>query len=139
MLQFQFCLHKDTCSPLSYLFHNTTQLSLPTASSLQLAVLQHLLDILYNFNILTSLTTDASKLINVGGIISHRVPSDQWIRELTHWESQVYASIQIAVEKYATGAKSIDPFAESYIRAPETSGEKALCGLQRVRKSGNVV
>lgn len=136
--QYQFCLNKNTCTPLIPLTHNATLLSLPPPSSVQTALLQLLLDTAYNFNILTSLTADASKLIAVGGIIPS-LPADQWIRELTHWEAHAYASLQIAVEKYATGAKSIDPFAGSYVVAPRTVGERELCQAVRVRKGGGVV
>lgn len=136
--QYQFCLQEKNCTALNYLVHNVTQLGFPNASSLQSAVLQLLLDASYHFNILTSLHAAADKLIQVGGFVPS-LPDDQWIKELMHWESHAYSSLQIAVEKYTTGAKSIDPYAESYIRKPQTAGEKALCSKQRVRKSGGVV
>ncbi|KAF2727987.1 hypothetical protein EJ04DRAFT_581657 [Polyplosphaeria fusca] len=80
----------------------------------------------------------ADQFIRIGGYIAS-LPDDQWVKEIVGWESHTWASLQIAIEKYATGAKSIDPYADSYIKAPETDGEKALCAKQRMKKSGGFV
>jgi len=103
-----------------------------------LAVLQLLLDSSALFDIESGTSLQADKLIGDAGYISS-LPNDQWVTEVIAWESQAYAALQIAIEKYSTGARSIDPYAASYIRKPQTDGEKALCMKQRVRKSGGLV
>lgn len=80
----------------------------------------------------------AERLIQRGGYIDS-IPNDQWVTEIVGWESHAWASLQIAIEKYSTGAKSMDPKADSYVRKPETEGELALCRAQRMRKSGGFV
>ena len=76
--------------------------------------------------------------IRVGGYISS-LPNDQWVTEVVGWEAITWASLQIAVGDYFTGAKARDLFADAYVKRPETDGEKKLCGMQRIRKSGAVV
>jgi hypothetical protein len=47
--------------------------------------------------------------------------------------------MQMAVSQYAIGPKASDPFADAYVIAPQTEGEKALCGAQKMKKSGGFV
>jgi hypothetical protein len=136
--QYQFCLKSDNCTALSYLPHNLTLAEFPNASSLQLAVFNLLISSSMLFDIQAANTMLADKLIRIGGFIPS-LPDDQWVKEIVGWESTTWAALQIAVEKYATGAKSIDPSADDYVKAPETDGEKALCAMQRMRKSGGFV
>lgn len=103
-----------------------------------MAVLQLLLDSSALFDIESGNSLQADKLIGAAGYISS-LPNGQWVTEIIAWESQAYAALQIAIEKYATGPRSIDPHADSYTRQPQTDGEKALCMKQRVRKSGGLM
>lgn len=76
--------------------------------------------------------------MRVGGYIS-ALPDDQWVQEVVGWESNTWASLQIAIAEYATGVKARDAFADSYYRQPETDGEKKLCSMQKMKKSGGFV
>lgn len=67
------------------------------------------------------------------------LPNNFWKQEVLGWEQEVWAAMQIQVSQHATGPQLGDPFAgEIYLR-PETEGEKALCGAQRMKKSGGFV
>jgi hypothetical protein len=67
------------------------------------------------------------------------MPDDYWKREVLGWEQEVWAAMQMAVSQYAIGPKASDPFADAYVIAPQTEGEKALCGAQKMKKSGGFV
>lgn len=64
------------------------------------------------------------------------LPDDQWAIEMGRFKAHALAGLQIAVADYAIGAKVRDPLAGPYTRQPETAGEKQLCGMQKMRKSG---
>ena len=66
------------------------------------------------------------------------LPDDQRIRELTRWQRQILASLQMAFIDYAIGPKHRDNTAGGHI-APENEFEKRLCVMQKMRKSGDVV
>lgn len=77
----------------------------------------------------------ASKLIGTGGYIDS-LPDDQWIEEVVGWESFVWAAMQIYIADYFTGPKARDPHMSSYIRPASDEGERKLCSMMKMRRSG---
>lgn len=67
------------------------------------------------------------------------LPDDQWVRETTGWETFVWAALQTAVSDYAIGPAQREPSVRAYMKNETTNGEKELCQVQRVRKSGGFV
>lgn len=107
-------------------------------NSLQLVVLNHLVSSAYLFDISSAQSIAASSAIRIGGRIPS-LPDDQWVTEVIGWESTAWASLQIAVGDYFTGARARDPFGDLYVKTVASKAEKALCGMQRMRKSGGFV
>lgn len=70
--------------------------------------------------------------------IERGLPDDQWLRELTRWQKQTLASLQVAMVDYSIGPGSRDTAFPVYLR-PASDVEKQLCGMQKMRKNGNVV
>lgn len=64
------------------------------------------------------------------------LPDDQWVQEAVGWESFVWAALQTAVSDYAIGPDLREPTARAYMRNETTLGEKQLCQVQRMRRSG---
>lgn len=64
------------------------------------------------------------------------LPDDQWMREVVAWEKFVWASLQTVTSDYAVGHATRDPSVLDHIRNETTLGERQLCGIQRMRKSG---
>lgn len=92
----------------------------------------------YVFDIVSSPSVDASSRIDQEGFIKF-FPNEQWITEIISLESQVWASLQVAIADYFMGAKSRDPFAEKYSRLVTSEGEGKLCGMLKMRRSGGFV
>jgi hypothetical protein len=76
-----------------------------------------------------------SHLKSTAGVVP-AISNEQWINELHRYESIVFAGIQYVISDYAVGPKSKDPQADSYTRLPMTAGEKQLCGMQKMTRSG---
>lgn len=140
-IKYQFCFAKpraqDQCTQLSHLPSYNSQDAFAGANSLQLAILQQLISSSFFFDLGVAEGVKAGSTVSTG--FSSGLPDDQWIREIVGWESQAWASIQIAFSDYAIGTKGRYPFAESYTRPPATPGEKDLCNMQRMRKNGGFV
>jgi len=135
----QFCISKHQCTKLSYLPASLTESDLPGASDVQLAVLQLLVASSYFFTLAGSERLRASAQVKRGGYIDS-LPNDQWIKEVIGWESAAWAALQVAVGDYFIGAKVRDPkAADSYARQAATEGEKKLCGMLKMRRSGGFV
>lgn len=109
----------------------------PGANGIQRTILRLLATSSYTFNMAT-VSTDllAGSLENPNR--EEGLPDDQWIRELTRWQRQILASLQVAFIDYAIGPSHRDTAAGAFI-APANEFEKRLCGLQKMRKSGDVV
>ncbi|KAL1657356.1 hypothetical protein SLS61_000402 [Didymella pomorum] len=107
------------------------------ANGMQRTILRLLATSSYVFNMAT-VPTDllAGSLENPNR--EEGLPDDQWIRELTRWQRQILASLQVAFIDYAIGPEHRDTAAGSHI-APENEFEKRLCKMQKMRKSGDVV
>jgi hypothetical protein len=107
------------------------------ANEMQKTILRLIATSAYEFN-LPNVASDllAGSLENPD--IDRGLPDDQWIRELTRWQRQVLASLQVAMIDYSIGPGVRDTAYPLYIR-PITDSEKQLCKMQKMRKSGNVV
>jgi hypothetical protein len=92
----------------------------------------------YVFDIVSSQLVDASARIDQEGFIKF-FPDDQWVKEIVSLESQVWASLQVAIADYFIGAKARDRFAEKYSRPATDEGEKNLCVMMKMRRSGGFV
>ena len=75
----------------------------------------------------------------MAGKVIFKLPNDFWRQEVLGWEQEQWAAMQIMMSQYAIGPKASDPLADGYWIKPVTEGEKALCGAQKMRKSGEFV
>lgn len=150
--QYQFCFaqtgKEDYCTglnelPLSVYLGNlplpaNIDFSMfPGANGVQRTILRLLATSSWVFNMAT-VPTDllAGSLENPDR--EQGLPDDQWIRELTRWQHQILASLQVAFIDYAIGPEHRDTAAGDHI-GPENEFEKRLCKMQKMRKSGDVV
>ncbi|KAF2114997.1 hypothetical protein BDV96DRAFT_646853 [Lophiotrema nucula] len=136
--QYQFCLkHNDTCTGLTALPTQFEQKDFPTASDVQLAVLRTL-RILSVFNDLSN--GGILQLFQANDLISAAVlrtlPDDQWVDDVTFWESYALAGIQTMLSDVAVGPIRRDANADSYTDPPQTAGEHELCKSMKMRKAG---
>ena len=150
--QYQFCYKlpsgKDDCTelgelPLSVFLGNLPPPPnidfswFPNATEMQKTIIRLISSSAYEFNIANvALDLLAESLENPD--IERGLPDDQWLRELTRWQKQILASLQVTMIDYSIGPGSRDTAYPAYVR-PTTDAEKALCGMQKMRKSGNVV
>lgn len=64
---------------------------------------------------------------------------DQWVDELVWAESKVWAALQVSITDYAIGPTLRDTAVDrNNFTAPVTDGEKQLCGMQKMKHSGNL-
>jgi hypothetical protein len=109
----------------------------PKANDMQQAILRLLSTSAYDFNIGT-IAKDllAGSIENPDAI--RGLPNNQWILELERWESQILASLQVAVIDYAIGPGIRDTAFPVFMK-PLNAAEKQLCNLQKMQKTGDVV
>jgi hypothetical protein len=142
-LQYQFCYARDSkdrvCTGLSGLSSEVTQAVFPDANELQLAVLRLIMSSNYAFD-----HTFTGEALLAGSIKAKtnetlpELPDDQWIKELVWAESKVWAALQVSIADYAIGPTVRDRgVGLNEFIAPVTSGEKQLCGLQKMKHSGD--
>jgi len=67
------------------------------------------------------------------------LPDDQWIREVTWWDSIIWTAVQMQVADYAIGIAARVPSAADYQKKPVSKGDKRLCGMQRMQSPGGFV
>jgi hypothetical protein len=72
-------------------------------------------------------------------LVAAHIPADQWITEAKGMEAFVWTALQIAIADYAVGPSLRSPDIADNVPAPATSGDKALCGAQKMRKAGGFV
>jgi hypothetical protein len=111
---------------------------LPEASGVQKALLAVLAQTRDYRSILDSDNYEAAE--SRGGwpyIVS--LPDDQWTKELKRWESSAWATLQIGIPYFATGPLQGGSWAKGNYTMSKTDGEKTLCGMQKMRKSGGFV
>ncbi|KAF2110744.1 hypothetical protein BDV96DRAFT_650847 [Lophiotrema nucula] len=142
MEQYQYCITNstshETCSDLGGWPGTNPAVNFPRANGLQLSMLRLLYTTANHFNHASIDRFKASELIHGGGLIDS-LPEDQWITELTSWESQIWAAHQIAMADYAAGPTSRVPSAAVTTRNSSTAGDKELCGMQKMRKTGDFI
>lgn len=109
----------------------------PGANGIQRTILRLLATSSYAFNMAT-VPTDLLTGSLENPDKEEGLPDDQWIRELTRWQRQILASLQVAFLDYAIGPENRDTAAGVHI-APGNEFEKQLCSMQKMRKSGDVV
>jgi hypothetical protein len=66
------------------------------------------------------------------------LPHNQWILEVERWEKHILASLQVSFTDYSIGPGIRDVAFPAYI-GPESEAEKQLCGMQKMKKTGDVV
>ena len=136
--QYQLCLeHEDSCTPLTGLPYPLQERSFPKASELQLEVLRLAL-VLLNVNDISNgpklgLYQANDLIVNTN---TRELANDQWVNEITFWESLALAGMQIMLSDIAIGFNRIDPDADSYTDAPITASQKTLCKSMKMRKAG---
>jgi hypothetical protein len=151
-IQYQFCYKlssgKDECTtlgelPLSVFLGNLPPppdidfSAFPNANAMQKTILRLISSSAYAFNIgNVALDLLAESLENPD--FERGLPDDQWLRELTRWQKQVLSSLQVAMIDYSMGPGTRDTAYPMYLR-PASDTEKQMCGMQKMRKSGNVV
>lgn len=78
-------------------------------------------------------------MVRRDGVVAGQVPRDQWTIEAEGMESFVWTALQIAVADYAIGPSLRSPDIADNVTVPTTSGDKQLCGTQKMRKAGGFV
>jgi hypothetical protein len=150
--QYQFCHARDSksefCTELDGLPAEASRKVFPDANELQLAVLKLLVTSSYLFDRAKGFPTQVNDYIDAGDaqlkpnefddVKIAGIPDDQWRRDLTRAEQVIWASLQAYIADYAIGPTLLEGKAADLI-PPSTDGEKQLCGVQRVKKSGDVV
>jgi hypothetical protein len=152
LYQYQFC-HKlpsgeDFCTELGELPLNVWLGNLPPPPKIDKSMFPHANEI--QQTILRLLSTSAW-LFNIGTVAedllagsidnpdSERgLPDNQWILEVERWEKQILASLQVAFTDYSIGPGIRDEAFPVYMR-PNTTSERQLCGMQKMKKTGDVV
>ena len=141
-MQHQYCIKTvsgDQCSKLDSRPLIMTSQDWPKASSLQLSLLQLLVDSSKAMGFSRASQVLASKSVLTGGTVSVQIPPDQWITEARAMEAAVWAAMQITLADYAVGPSVRDPDVADYVIKPETPGYKQLCTTQKMRKAGGFV
>ncbi|KAJ4305538.1 hypothetical protein N0V90_001069 [Kalmusia sp. IMI 367209] len=113
----------------------------PGASDIQLAAVQLLVTSSFQYDTATAAAVvfQAQDLAERSGGQILELPDDQWIQEILGWEKYIWASMQTMVSDYAIGYGAQTPLVQSYVRTNLTQGERQLCGVQRMVKSGGFV
>jgi hypothetical protein len=109
------------------------------ATELQLAALELLITTGFLFD-----NSGLLKYLNVAEEFGNdqsvtRLPNDKWVQEIYFWEQYVWAQIQIALADYAIGPAARSPEIGAAVKNGTTSGERQLCGVQKMRSPGNFV
>jgi len=78
---------------------------------------------------------DAGALLANTGYVP-TLPDDQWIQEVTGWESFVWAALQLNILEHAIGPAVREPSVVALMKNQTSTGEKQLCNVQKVRVSG---
>jgi hypothetical protein len=92
---------------------------------------------IYDITSATFISATKKMMTTVGQ--SKGLPDNQWIEELINWESYAYAGLQLFVVDRALGPQlRLSAPSEAVVPA-NTTGGKALCGMQRMHKAGGFV
>lgn len=118
---------------------NFTEHGFPKATSMQRALLHLVLSSNYVRDLVHVRTLMAKSQVRLDDFRIISLPNDQWKREVLGWEREVWASLQILISNYAIGPSVIASLTNDQWVRPQTEGEKALCGAQKMKKSGEFV
>lgn len=106
---------------------------------MQRALIQLLINSSWLYQSVNVVSCKVTTLMSKNDFNMEPLPDDFWKQEVIGWEYETWAAMQIAVSNYAIGPQSIDPYEDGYLLKPETQGEKALCGVQKMKKTGGFV
>jgi hypothetical protein len=65
------------------------------------------------------------------------LPKDQWVKEVIAWESRVWASYQTLIATAVIGPSIFDQYAHEYTEPVDNEGDRQMCQLLKMRKSGS--
>ena len=141
--QYQFCfgatVAKDTCTELGGKQNEVSNSTYPRANEIQLAIVSLLRNAADMYDIARPARYETQAVLsNFEGFVE-TLPDDQWNKEIHNWESIVWAAYQTLIADYSIGPTVRDPLAMSYVLPPANDAEKALCGMQKMRKPGGFV
>ncbi|KAI4709015.1 hypothetical protein J4E89_006417 [Alternaria sp. Ai002NY15] len=142
--QLQYCHardgQEDWCTPFEGVpYHTFRDFDFPEANSVQRAVLQLIVKAVWLHATVNVMSCKVTTMMSRGDFDIPSVPNGFWKQEVLGWEQEVWAAMQIQVSQHASGPQFGDPFKDDVFLKPETEGEKALCGAQKMRKSGGFV
>ncbi|KAI4684749.1 uncharacterized protein J4E88_004190 [Alternaria novae-zelandiae] len=120
-------------------YHTFRDFDFPEANSVQRAVLQLIVKAVWLHATVNVMSCKVTTMMSRGDFDIPSVPNGFWKQEVLGWEQEVWAAMQIQVSQHASGPQFGDPFKDDVFLKPETEGEKALCGAQKMRKSGGFV
>ncbi|KAI4631716.1 uncharacterized protein J4E87_002422 [Alternaria ethzedia] len=131
---------EDWCTPFEGVpYHTFRDFDFPEANSVQRAVLQVIVKAVWLHATVNIMSCKVTTMMSRGDFDIPSVPNGFWKQEVLGWEQEVWAAMQIQVSQHASGPQFGDPFKDDVFLKPETEGEKALCGAQKMRKSGGFV
>jgi hypothetical protein len=141
-VKYQFCHSVKSkpqfCTTLGGLPGDATPELFPDANDIQLAVLKLLVTSSISFDKANGAPLLAEGLTDPEGFVTkYAISNEHWKKEVTWVESTVWAALQTAIADYAAGPQVRDP-ASDWVK-PASRGEKELCGMQKMRKSGGIV
>ena len=99
-----------------------------------------LTDALIDFGLFEQFRVKTNSLMDTEHVfIIAALPDGQWITELASWQANTLAALQIMVPDYALGPQGRVGGDDLATVKPSTDAEKKLCGMQKMRKSGDFV
>lgn len=104
---------------------------------MQLAAIQLLLTSLYSLDIGHAGALRASNYIAYGGFIDI-LPDGQCTKEVVGWVYFAWTAIQIYVAEFFTGPEARDSYVGGDKRLAPTEGERKLCRMMKMRRSGGL-
>lgn len=122
---------------MSYLPGQVSPEIYPGVSATQLSVLRALVRVSTTFDIELAATLKASSVFGEGYIPN--LPDDQWIQEITNWESTTWAGMQIMLADMSIGIGARVPKAAGLQNASASAEEKRMCQMQRMKNPGGFV
>ncbi|KAF2823685.1 hypothetical protein CC86DRAFT_468717 [Ophiobolus disseminans] len=139
--QYRFCVsqagQEDFCTPLAGSPLDSFTKDFPHLRPVQRRLLQLLRSITRLAKVSDS--AEAKSILaqrSVRGRSSPGLPDDQWIKEVTGWESRVWASYQALLAIAVVGPSVFDEYADEYTEPVVDEGDKQLCQSLKMRKSG---
>jgi hypothetical protein len=142
-IKYQFChahaSKPEFCAPLAGV-PEVSSTAFPDANELQLTVLKLLSESSYLFD---RAIWERTQVRDYYDYIVPSLPDDQWVHEAVRAEQVAWSALQAGVADYAIGPAIHDDNTDRWKTRdgwihPVTKGEHQLCGMQRMRKNGDV-